>query len=188
METLSKYAKRHGIKYRAAWNRFRANKIPGSYKDAFGKILIPENSVSKPIRVACYARVSSSTNKSNLDSQMLRLVEFANARGLQVHSQIKETGLGLNDRRPKLLKLLSDATYTHIIVENRDKLTRFGFEYLKLIFKQNKTEIIVMNSTDNDRDDLMRDFVSLVTSFCARLYGLRRSAHTVKKTNNGFGK
>lgn len=181
LETLTKYAKRHGIGYRAAWNRFRLDKIPGAVKDEFGKILVPEETINKPIKVACYARVSSSSNRSNLDSQMNRIVEFTNSRGLQVHSQIKEVGSGLNDRRPKLLKMMDDPSFTHIIVENRDRLTRFGFEYLKMMARHNGAEIIVLNTVDNDRDDLMLDFVSLVTSFCSRLYGLRRSGKTTKK-------
>lgn len=33
MKTLKEYAECHGIKYRAAWNRFKAGKIVGAFKD-----------------------------------------------------------------------------------------------------------------------------------------------------------
>lgn len=181
MITLSKYAKKCGIGYRAAWNRYKSGKIEGAFKDDFGKVLIKEPIKIKPNKVACYARVSSSMNKSNLDSQMNRLISYANAIGLKVDFEIKEVGSGLNDTRKKLLKLFTDATISHIIVEHKDRLTRFGFEYLKLIANLNNTEIIVVNNTSTDRDDLMQDFVSLVTSFCARLYGLRRTKNSVNK-------
>ena len=45
MKTLRTYAKEHGIKYRAAWNRYKLGKIGGAFQDEFGKILVPEASV-----------------------------------------------------------------------------------------------------------------------------------------------
>jgi len=175
MKTLNNYARDHGIKYRAAWNRFKANLIPTAFKDEFGRILIPEDKPDRPLKVVCYARVSSSQNKSNLESQAERIVHFANLSGLPVHTIIKEIGSGLNDQRPKLSKLLSDIEVTHIVVEHKDRLTRFGFNYLKGWMASRQCEIVIINKVDTDKDDLMQDFISLVTSMVARLYGLRRS-------------
>jgi len=181
MLTLGKYAKQHGIQYRAAWNRFNRGKIPGAFKDEFGKILIPEDSPQRPEKTAVYARVSSSQNKDNLESQASRLVQYANANGWGVDAVIKEVGSGLNDSRPKLLKLLEDPSYTRIIVEHKDRLTRFGFEYIRVLADFRKTQIVVVNQVEDDKQDLMQDFVSLVTSFCARLYGLRRTKRRTEK-------
>ena len=175
MKTLSQYAIDHGIKYRAAWNRYKAGKIPGAFKDQFSKVLIKEDLPDRPLKIACYARVSSSQNKNNLEKQAERIMQFANAAGYQVHIVVKEIGSGLNDTRPKLIKLLNDVELTHIIVEHKDRLTRFGFNYLQKWMASRQCEIIVVNNVDTDKDDLMQDFVSLVTSFAARLYGLRRS-------------
>ncbi|MBI9087841.1 MAG: recombinase family protein [Desulfobacterium sp.] len=88
---------------------------------------------------------------------------------------MKETGSGLNDNRPKLTKLLTDIEVTHIIVEHRDRLTRFGFNYIKNWMASRQCKIVIINKVETDKDGLMQDFVSLVTSFVARLYGLRRS-------------
>jgi putative resolvase len=181
MLTLGKYAKQHGIQYRAAWNRYKRGKIPGAFQDEFGKILIPEDSPGRPEKTAVYARVSSSQNRSNLDSQAERLVRFANARGWAVDLLVKEVGSGLNDTRPKLLGLLEDRSITRIVVEHKDRLTRFGFAYIRLLCDLNRTELFVVNSTEDDKQDLMQDFVSLVTSFCARLYGLRRTRRRTEK-------
>lgn len=175
MKTLKKYAVDHGIKYRAAWNRYKAGKIPGAFKDEFGKILIKEDIPDRPLKVACYARVSSSQNKDNLERQANRLVDYANAVGFQVALLVKEVGSGLNDQRPKLTKLLNDIELTHIIVEHKDRLTRFGFNYIENWMASRQCTIIVINAVETDKEDLMQDFVSLVTSFVARLYGLRRS-------------
>lgn len=115
MKTLKKYAVDHGIKYRAAWNRYKAGKIPGAFKDEFGKILIKEDIPDRPLKVACYARVSSSQNKDNLERQANRLVDYANAVGFQVALLVKEVGSGLNDQRPKLTKLLNDIELTILL-------------------------------------------------------------------------
>ena len=58
------------------------------------------------------------------------------------------------------------------MVEHKDRLTRFGFNYIKVLLPDCK--IVVVNETE-DKEDLFEDFVSLVTSFCARIYGQRRS-------------
>jgi len=175
MLTLGKYAKQHGIQYRAAWNRHKRGAIPGSFKDAFGKVLIPEDSPGRPEKTVIYTRVSSSQNKDNLLRQAERLTSYANAKGWPVESVVKEVGSGLNDRRPKLLKMLGDKSVTRIVVEHKDRLTRFGFAYIELLCFFNKIEVVVVNKVDDDKQDLMQDFVALVTSFCARLYGLRRT-------------
>lgn len=181
MKTLKRYAIDHGIKYRAAWNRYKSGKIPGAFKDEFGKILIKEDIPDRPLKVACYARVSSSQNKDNLERQANRLIDYANASGFQVATLVKEVGSGLNDNRPKLAKLLDDIELTHIIVEHKDRLTRFGFNYIKNWMNSRQCALIIINEVDTDKEDLMQDFVSLVTSFVARLYGLRRSKRKTEK-------
>jgi putative resolvase len=181
METLKNYAINHGIKYRAAWNRFKAGKIPSAFKDDFGKILIREDKPDRPLGVICYARVSSSQNKNNLESQAERIVKFANLSGLPVDMVVKEIGSGMNDNRIKLLKILSDVDVTHIVVEHKNRLTRFGFNYIEKWMASRQCKIVIMNQVETDKQDLMQDFVSLVTSMVARLYGLRRSKRKTEK-------
>jgi len=186
MKTLKDYARDHGIKYRAAWNRFKAGKIPSAFKDDFGKILIREDKPDRPLKVFCYARVSSSQNKAKLESQAERIIHFANLSGLPVHSIIKEIGSGLNDKRPKLLKILNDIEITHIVVEHKDRLTRFGFNFLKDWMASRQCQIIVINNVEIDKEDLMQDFISLVTSMVVRLYGLRRSKRKTEQLIKEF--
>ncbi|QTA83238.1 Resolvase N-terminal domain-containing protein [Desulfonema limicola] len=181
MKILSEYAKEHGIKYRAAWNRYKAGKIPDAYQDEFGKILIPENSPGRPEYTVCYARVSSSENKKNLETQAERLCSYCAAKGWQIKEVVKECASGLNDNRPRLTKLLKNPVVTRIVVEHKDRLTRFGFNYIKLFKESQGCRIEIINESSNDRDELMQDFVSLVTSFTARLYGLRRSKRKTEK-------
>ncbi len=174
MKTLLEYAKENRIHYRTAWNHFKDGKISGAFKNEYGKILIPDENI-KPEFVVCYARVSSSENKKNLDFQAERLVAYCSAKGYKVRQVIKECASGLNDKRPGLVKLLADPEVSMIVVEHQDRLTRFGFNYIELFMKSRDCRIEVINEAANDKEDLMQDFVSLVTSFTARLYGLRRS-------------
>jgi len=181
MKTLSEYAEEHGIKYRAAWNRYKTGKIPGAFQDGFGKILIPENSPGRPEYTVCYARVSSSENRKNLETQAERLCAFCAAKGWTVREVVKECASGLNDRRPKLERLLKNKEVTRIVIEHRDRLTRFGFNYIRLLKESQGCRIEIINESADDRDELMQDFVSLVTCFTARLYGLRRSRRKTEK-------
>lgn len=143
--------------------------------------MIDEDRPDKKEHVIVYARVSSSENKQNLETQAQRVSQFCNANGWVVHEIIKECASGLNDNRPKLQKILKENLATKIVVEHKDRLTRFGFEYIKTLFNG---EIIVINEVTYEEDDLMQDFVSLVTSFCARLYGKRRSNRKTEQIIN----
>ena len=85
----------------------------------------------KPLtgRVALYARVSSAGQNEDLERQLHRLKDYAAAKGYQVAIEVVEIASGLNDHRPKLEMLLKDRSTGTIVVENRDRLTRFGSHY-----------------------------------------------------------
>lgn len=67
------------------------------------------------------------------------------------------------------------------MVEHHDRLTRFGFNYINLFMESKGCQIEVINEAANDKEDLKKEFVSLVTCFTARLYGLRRSKIKTEK-------
>ncbi len=178
---LSVWARKEGIGYRAAWRMWKAGQLKG-HQLPTGTIIVEEERPSiLPDSVAIYARVSSSENRNKLDSQAERLTQYAVARGYRIYKVVKEVGSGVNDNRKQLLKLLTDDGYSRIIVEHKDRLTRFGFNYIDTLFRQHGRSIEVVNEAANDRDDLMQDFVSIITSFCARLYGQRRSGRKTKR-------
>lgn len=178
---LSFYAKKLGISYRTAWEWFKEGKIKGAYKTASGTIIVPDDTPQKGEYIVIYARVSSSENKSNLDSQAERLVNYATAKGYQIQEVIKEVGSGVNDNRQKLQRVLKEGKATKIIVEHKDRLIRFGYNYLDTLLSQRGCEIEVVNVSNEDKEDLMQDLISIITSFCARYYGLRRSKRKTEK-------
>ena len=182
---LSEYAKRNNITYRTA-QRHWYNGLLNGKQLATGTIVIfedDEKKIVKPkeLQIATYARVSSTQNKDNLDKQQDRLINYANAKGYQTKFNIKEIGSGLNDSRPLLLKLLNDKEIDIILVEHKDRLTRFGFKYIETLMEMQGRKIEVINNINEDKDDLIQDFISIITSFCARIYGQRRSKRCTEK-------
>src|SRR2546429_1614426 len=133
-----------------------------------GAILVREDEPSGPssTTVAVYARVSSAENKSNLDSQAERLVAYCAARGYQVAKVVKEVGSGINDARPKFLALLSDQSIGTIVVEHKDRATRFGFRYLETLLKTQGRSIEVVNIAENSTEDSLADLTAIIYSFC----------------------
>jgi predicted site-specific integrase-resolvase len=124
-------------------------------------------------RVAIYARVSSAEHKGNLASQAERLTTYCAARGYQVAKLVKEVGSGVNDARPELLALLDDQSIGLIVVEHKDRLTRFGVRSLQTLLTGQGRALEVVNQAENGTDDLLADLTAIVSSFCARLYGQR---------------
>jgi len=180
---LSEWAKIQGITYQSAWNQFKKGLIPSAYQLATGTVVVPEKEKNsgRPEYTVCYARVSSSENRKNLESQAERLCGYCAARGYRVAEVVKECASGLDECRPKLEKLLKNTEVTRIVVEHKDRLTRFGFNYIRLLKESQGCRIEIINESVIDRDELMQDFVSLATCFAARLYGLRRSKRKTGK-------
>ena len=94
---------------------------------------------------------------------------------------VKEVGSGVNDGRKKLLALLSDVTVTIIVVEHKDRLTRFGCGYIETLLAVQGRRVEVVNATENPVEDLMADLVSIIYSFSARMYGQRRAKRKTEK-------
>jgi putative resolvase len=178
---LSQYAKQNNITYKAAYEHWKKGLLKGKQLPT-GTIVVEDNIKSQiQYGAVLYARVSSSENKTNLDSQIERLKNYAAARGHKVIKEIKEIGSGLNDNRKQLNDILSSEEWDVIIVEHKDRLTRFGFNYIETLCKTKGKTIEVINDTDDKQEDLMGDLVSIITSFCARIYGLRRSKRKTEK-------
>jgi putative resolvase len=125
--------------------------------------------------------VPSSEHRANLERQAERLSQYCTARGYQVAMVVKEIGSGVNDSRPKLLSLLKDSSITRVVVEHRDRLTRFGFHYIDALFAIQGRVIEVVNPAENDKEELLADLASIIYSFCARLYGQRRAKRKTEK-------
>ena len=178
---LNEYARKVGVTYKTAWLWYKAGKLKGYQMDT-GTIIVEVDEPGQVTeKVVVYARVSSSENRDNLAAQAQRLVGYCTAKGYQTQQVVKEVGSGVNDSRPKFLALLADSSVTRIVVEHKDRATRFGYRYLETLLAQQGRVIEVVNLAEDGQEDLLSDLVAIVYSFCARLYGQRRAKRKTER-------
>lgn len=142
-------------------------------------------------RAVVYARVSSydRVKDGDLDRQLQHLWDYASGHGYQVIEPVKEIGSGLNDRRPKLfrvLRMVAERKVDVVIVEHKDRLTRFGFNYLAEFARSHgaRVEAVFDDVKKDAAQELVGDMISVVQSFSARLYG--RRSHKYQKVVGGL--
>ncbi|GCA96255.1 IS607 family transposase, partial [Microcystis aeruginosa 11-30S32] len=58
---------------------------------------------------------------------------------------------------------------------------RFGTNYLEILLKELDKKLEVVNQSEENQDELMSDLIAIITSFCSRIYGLRRSKIKTEK-------
>jgi predicted site-specific integrase-resolvase len=146
---LAEWAQRQGISYTTAWRWTKEDAMPVPWrKTPSGTILVDAPGDEKPIAVAFYARVSSHDQRKDLDRQLARLSHYAAEHNLHVVAAVWEVGSGLNGKRRKLLRLLSDATISAIVVEHRDRFARFGSEYLEAALLASNRRLVVVDSSE----------------------------------------
>jgi len=182
---LSHYAKNNSISYQTAYNHSKRGWIDNVKILKTGTILIGiEEDILKDEnkkKVVIYCRVSSNTMKENLQRQSSRLEEYAINNGYQIVKIVKEIASGMNDNRPKLSNILQNDDYDILLVEHKDRLTRFGFNYIETILNTKNINIEVVNVARNDDENLMEDLISIMYSFSARMYGQRKGKNKIQK-------
>lgn len=147
--------------------------------------------VSEQLMVcATYARVSSQKQKNSgdLDRQSQRLSEYCAKNNLYVEHIIKDCGSGLNDKRSgfiKLTDLIINGKVNKVVIEHRDRLTRFQYYFIEKIYKVFGCEIIAIDDKEDvsDAEELTRDLMALLASFSGKYYG-KRSLGRRKKNDN----
>jgi putative resolvase len=178
---LSAWAKSQGLSYRGAYRMWKAGQLPVPAEQLpTGTIIVHPPVVGTEGGVALYARVSSADQKPDLERQVARLAVYAAENSLRVTEVIKEVGSGLNGHRHRLMRLLRTPAVTTLVVEHRDRLMRFGFEYVESALSAQGRRIVVIDSTEV-HDDLVRDVTEVLTSLCARLYGRRAAANRAQR-------
>jgi len=148
---LSQYAKKAGVTSKTAWRWYKAGALD-AYQTPTGTIVVREENHLTPTTgsIALYARVSEASQKQDLERQLQRLRDYAAAKGYNVSKEVTELASGLNDSRPKLAKLFSDPTIGTIIVEHKDRLTRFGFQSIRQLLEVQNRRIEVVFETDTN--------------------------------------
>lgn len=129
-----------------------------------------------------YARCSTQKQKENLERQVGRLLEHCLKNKFENVELFKEIGSGLNDNRKELKKLLSRINSNEIkrlVIEYRDRLTRYGFTLLESYCNAFGVEIVCLEEKEDVpfEQELANDIVALVASYSARMYGRRGGQH-----------
>jgi len=190
---------RLGISYSTLSRWVREGRIR-AIRTAGGKYRVPESEVrriaeglpiSKEIRAVIYARVNSSDQRSDLERQVQYLTEYCTSKGYKVIDVLSDVASGLKTDRKGLLKLLDYVVNKQVdvvVVTYRDRLTRFGFEYLEFFFRQHgvKIEVAFGEEPKDAHQELVEDLIEIVTSFAGKLYGMR--SRRKKKLVDGFKK
>lgn len=189
---LSEYARKNNISYRTAHRHWKLGLIRGKQLPT-GTIVVENQDEPQPPfcqSTVLYARVSNAENKINLEAQLSRLRNYASAKGYTIVREVKEIGSGLNDKRPLLENVLQSDNWMVLVAEDKDRVARFGLNYLSILLQKEGKRIEIINEANEPQEDLMQDFVSIITSFTARLYGLRRSKRKteliISQLNNDF--
>jgi len=177
---LSVWAKSQGISYKTAWRMWKDGRLPVPAEQMATGTVIVHAEPNKVGGAALYARVSSADQKNDLDRQLARLTEYAVANKLVIVDAVKEVGSGLNGHRKGLIRLLHNASAQTIVVEHRDRLMRFGFEYVEASLAAQGRRIIVIEPEEMT-DDIVRDLHEVIVSMCTRLYGKRSARNRAKK-------
>ncbi|WP_048055602.1 IS607 family transposase [Methanotorris igneus] len=155
-----------------------------------GKRRVPESEIKRILgikdkeqrKIIGYARVSSNTQKDDLERQIDAIKSYAKDRGWNIEI-LKDVGSGLSEKRKnyrKLLKMVINREVEKVIIAYPDRLTRFGFETLKEFFKSYGTEVIVINKKCKaPQEELVEDLITIISYFARKLYGMR--SHKYKK-------
>jgi excisionase family DNA binding protein len=158
------------------------------YKESQIMALIGEEiTVNETKQCAIYARVSTAkqAEAGNLQRQKERLIAYAVEKGYQVKAVYTEIASGLNENRRELAKLAKTATKGEIdviVIEYKDRLTRFGYKYLEQYYRSCGVEIdiIELDEEKSPQEELVEDMIAIVTRFSAKIYG-KRGGRVAKK-------
>lgn len=133
-------------------------------------------------KIVGYARVSSHTQKDDLERQIKVLQENG------VDEVIKDIGSGLNENRKgfnKLIQSILNKEIKTIKIVYEDRLTRFGFKTFNQFANANGVivEVIRQEDVKSPQEELTKDLITLIEHFSGKMYGFR--SHKYKEVIDG---
>ena len=193
--TLAETAQRLGVSAKTLrrWDKtgeFPATRTPSGHRrylqSEVDKRLGIQQSFASVLPVTTYCRVSSheQKQKGDLERQEGRVLAYCVKRGYSVLQSFTEVGSGMNDKRPRLhalIKLVTGHKVSRVVIEHKDRLTRFNFALYQAFFESHGVEIEWTEEAlpKSSSAELVEDIISLMSSCSAKVYG-RRSAERRK--------
>jgi putative resolvase len=181
---LTEWAKSQGVHPQTAYRWFREGTLPVPAQRVGPRTILVNIEGNTAAEVAgglgLYARVSSHDQKADLERQVARLSRWAATTGRAVVRVESEVGSGMNGARSKAKRLLADPAVTTVVVEHKDRLGRMNVELIEAALSASGRRLVVLDDGEV-QDDLVRDMVEVLTSFCARRYGRRSAKNRARK-------
>ncbi|AWZ10130.1 MULTISPECIES: IS607 family transposase [unclassified Streptomyces] len=181
---LKGWAKAQGVHPQTAYRWFREGNLPVPAERVGPRtILVNVEALAVPEKVGgvgLYARVSSHDQKLDLERQAARLSAWAAKAGHRVVRIESEVASGMDGLRTKVRRLLADPDVTTVVVEHKDRLGRMNVELVEAALSATGRRLVVLDDGEVE-DDLVRDMIEVLTSFCARLYGQRSAKNRARR-------
>lgn len=181
-QTLYNYLKQGKVSIKAKYN-----KNFYEYDDDSVYALIGQKQIKNDRKIVSYSRVSTQNQKEQLKEQTIRIYDSCISRGLTLNKQYEEIKSGMSGDRPKLQELIREVITGNIelvVIENKDRLVRFGFDILEQIFKYYNTKILVLNDSLENKtyeQELTDDLISIIHYFTMKSYSHRRKLNKIRK-------
>jgi predicted site-specific integrase-resolvase len=190
---ISEVSKKLGVTIESLreWERegfIKPIRTPGGHRryseEDILKITKKEKTADTGKKTVLYCRCSTEKQRENLDRQKLRLMEYAHSKGYDF-IVVEEIASGVNENRRQLNKVLEmvfKGQIDRVVVEWKDRLSRFGFSYIKKICDNFNVSIEIINNKDESLydQDIAEDIITIMTAYSARIYG-KRGGRSKKK-------
>lgn len=157
------------------------------YDDDSVYALIGAKKEKKDRKIISYSRVSTQNQKDQLKEQTKRIYESCISRGLVLDEQFEDIKSGMSSDRPgfqKILQMIIQNEVELLVIENKDRLVRFGYEILEQLFKYFGTKILVLNDVLENKSyeqELTEDLISIIHYFTMKNYSHRRKLNKLRK-------
>lgn len=165
------------------------------YDDNSVYALIGNKQNKKNRKIISYSRVSTQNQKEQLKEQTQRIYDNCISRGIKLDKQLEDIKSGMSEDRPafqELIQMVVKNEVELVVIENKDRLIRFGYSTIESIFKYFGTKILVLNDTIENKtyeQELTEDLISIIHYFTMKSYSHRRKLNKLRKdleTENNF--
>lgn len=138
-------------------------------------------------KIVSYSRVSTQNQKEQLKEQSNRIYESCISRGIKLDEQYEDIKSGMSFDRKNFQRLCEEIINGNIellVIENKDRLMRFGYEIFEGFFKYFGCKILVLNDTISNKlyeQELTEDLISIIHYFSMKSSSHRRKLNKIRK-------
>jgi predicted site-specific integrase-resolvase len=175
-----------GVTRQTLRNWDKAGKIsvkrsPSNYRlvslDEIARVQGEMDAASGRTKTLAYARCSTEKQRDNLNRQVERLERWCkeNGRDYEMYCEIGSALNGSRKQVKRLIRRMAKGDVRELVIEYRDRLTRFGFDYFEEFCRAFGVRLVCLEETESREFEveMVSDITGLVTSYSARLYGRR---------------